>query len=149
MTSRRQLLILSSLLGLPPAARATEPADLVVLQSGTLPIILTAPHGGRMAVPGVGPRTAPDPPQHAAKFATSVDSETDRLALGIAARIKALTQRDVYLVVARFDRKYIDANRPPRFAFDQPAAEPYYDFYHPLDPPLRRPDSRHTIRTAC
>ena len=56
--------------------------------------------------------------------------ETDRLALGIAARIKALTQRDVYLVVARFDRKYIDANRPPQRAFDQPAARPYYDAYH-------------------
>ena len=36
----------------------------------------------------------------------------------------------MYLVVAHFDRKYIDANRPPRFAFDQPAAERYYDFYH-------------------
>jgi N-formylglutamate amidohydrolase len=32
--------------------------------------------------------------------------------------------------VAHFNRKYIDANRPPRIAFDQPAARPYYDFYH-------------------
>ena len=130
MTSRRQLLILSSLLGLPAAARAAEPADLVLVQPGTLPIILAAPHGGRMAVPGVGPRAIPPRPPEDTSFVTTVDPETDLLALGIAERIKALTQRDVYLVVARFDRKYIDANRAPGIAFDQPAAKPYYDFYH-------------------
>lgn len=130
MTSRRQLLILSPFVGLPLAARATAPADLVQVQPGTLPIILTAPHGGRMAVPGVGPRVIPARPPADTSYVTTVDPETDRLALGIAARIKALTQRDVYLVVARFDRKYIDANRPPRFAFDQPAARPFYELYH-------------------
>jgi len=129
MVSRRQLLILSPLLGLPPAARATAPADLVLVRPGTLPIILTAPHGGRMAVPGVAQRTIPDPPD-GTSFVTDFDPETDRLALGIATRIKALTQHDVYLVVARFNRKYIDANRPPRIAFDDPAARPYYDLYH-------------------
>jgi len=130
MTSRRHLLILSSLLGLRPAARAAEPADLVVVQPGTLPIILTAPHGGRMAVPGVVPRTIPPRRPDDTTYVTTFDPETDRIALGMAARIKALTQGDVYLVVARFDRKYIDANRPPRIAFDQPAASPYYDLYH-------------------
>jgi hypothetical protein len=83
-----------------------------------------------MAVPGVMPRAiAPRPPEDTS-FVTTVDPETDRLALGIAARIKALTQGDVYLVVARFDRKYIDANRAPGIAFDQAAAQPYYDAYH-------------------
>jgi hypothetical protein len=130
VTSRRHLLILSSLLGLRPAARAAEPADLVFVQAGTLPIILTAPHGGRVAVPGVVPRTIPPRRPDDTTYVTTVDPETDRLALGIAARIKALTQRDVYLVMARFERKYIDANRQPRIAFDQPAAEPYYDLYH-------------------
>jgi N-formylglutamate amidohydrolase len=130
MTSRRQLLFVAPLLCLSPVARAAEPADLVLVQQGTLPILLTAPHGGRMAVPGVMPRAiAPRPPEDTS-FVTTVDPETDRLALGIAARIKALTQGDVYLVVARFDRKYIDANRAPGIAFDQAAAQPYYDAYH-------------------
>jgi N-formylglutamate amidohydrolase len=58
------------------------------------------------------------------------DPETDHLAIGIAAEIKALTGKDVYLVVARFDRKFIDANRPPEVAYDNPAASPYYQHYH-------------------
>jgi hypothetical protein len=41
-----------------PAAGAAEraPADLVLVQQGELPIILTAPHGGREAIPGIEPR---------------------------------------------------------------------------------------------
>ena len=135
MTSRRQFLLVSSLLGLPQVAPANGPADLVIMQQGDLPILLTAPHGGRMAVPGVVARTAPVLAEDRRDYATGVDGETDRIALGIAARIKALTQRDVYLVAARFHRRYIDANRPPRRAYDQPAAQPFYDAYHD---PIRR-----------
>jgi N-formylglutamate amidohydrolase len=127
MISRRQLLIL---LGLAPTAGAASPADFVQVQAGTLPIILTAPHGGRMAMPGVDRRTPPSRLPAGATFVTGFDPETDRLALGIAAGIRALTKRDVYFVVARFNRRYIDANRPPRIAFDQPAARPYYELYH-------------------
>jgi hypothetical protein len=38
------------------------------------------------------------------------------LAQGIAAEIKALTGKDVYLVMAKFERSFIDAKRPPELA---------------------------------
>jgi N-formylglutamate amidohydrolase len=52
------------------------------------------------------------------------------LAQGIAAEIEMLTGNKPYLVMAKFERKYIDANRPPEIGLDDPKARPYYDYYH-------------------
>jgi hypothetical protein len=41
---------------LPVRSAEKAPADFVLLQQGTLPIILTAPHGGRDPVPGIPAR---------------------------------------------------------------------------------------------
>jgi N-formylglutamate amidohydrolase len=132
MVARRNLLKLPLLMGLPAVARAggATPTELVLVQSGTLPIILTAPHGGQMAVPGIAPRNIEGKPKGGSSYVTDWDPETDRLAQGIAAGIETLTRQTPYLVVARFDRKYIDANRAPAIAFDNPAARPYYEHYH-------------------
>ena len=111
-------------------AAETSPADLVHIQRGTLPIILTAPHGGQAAIPGATIRSTENKGKDAWRFNTGRDPETDKLARGIAAEIKAVTGRDVYLVIARFDRKYLDVNRPLEIAFDQPAARPVYEYYH-------------------
>jgi N-formylglutamate amidohydrolase len=117
-----------------PPARAADmtPADLVLVRQGTLPIILTAPHGGREAVPGIDPRQ--DRTNVAAYrgwggFHTSRDGNTDMLARGIAAEIAKLTGKEPYLVVAKFERRFIDANRPPELALDSREARPYYDYY--------------------
>ena len=116
-------------------AFAKLPAELVVVERGTLPIILTAPHGGREVIPGVAPRDikragmAEDSRKWGGAV-TSVDGNTDVLALRMAAEIRRLTGQAPYLVVAKFHRKYIDANRPAELAFDSPAALPYYDLYH-------------------
>jgi N-formylglutamate amidohydrolase len=115
------------------ALPAVEPRgnDLVQLQRGTLPIILTAPHGGSAEIPGVAPRdVVGKSTTGGASYVISQDEGTDRIAQGIAAEVKVLTRKDVFLVVARFHRKYIDANRPPAVAFDSPAAKPTYDLYH-------------------
>jgi N-formylglutamate amidohydrolase len=114
----------------PARAADPAPADFVETQHGTLPIILTVPHGGREAIPGVAPRNIRGLPSGGRGYVTVTDTNTDRLALGIAAEIKALTGKDVYLVMAKFERKYVDPNRPPEVALDSPAARPYYDFYH-------------------
>jgi len=113
----------------------TAPADLVLVQRGSLPIILTAPHGGRDAVPGVNPRRVDGAAQtwNGSKWGGVVlagDSETDVLAQRVAVEITKLNGKAPYLVVAKFERKYIDANRPPELAFDDPKAAPYYDHYH-------------------
>jgi N-formylglutamate amidohydrolase len=111
-------------------AESFAPADLVLVRQGTLPIILTVPHGGREAIPGVAPRNTLGKPSGGRGFVTVTDTNTDRLALGVAAEIKALTGKEPYLVMARFGRKFVDPNRPPEVAVDSPAARPYYDYYH-------------------
>src|ERR1700722_6079946 len=115
----------------PPAHAAGEPpADLVLAQPGMLPIILTAPHGGREAIPGVAPRATQGKRTGGRGYVTVTDTNTDRLAEGIAAEIKALTGKEPYLVVAKFQRKYVDPNRPPEIGLDNPMVRPYYDYYH-------------------
>src|SRR5262249_40932396 len=36
----------------------------------------------------------------------------------------------VHLVIAHFDRKYLDVNRPREGAYESEKAKPYYDAYH-------------------
>jgi len=116
-------------------AFAKSPAELVLVQRGTLPIVLTAPHGGREVIRGVAPRdTKRSGVAEASRkwggARTSADGNTDVLASRMAAEIRKLTGQVPYLVVAKFHRKFIDANRPPDVALDSPAALPYYDLYH-------------------
>ena len=139
MLSRRSV-VLSSIFGpifepivAPIAAYPAEslsPADLVLARVGTLPIILTVPHGGREAIPGIAPRDMRGKPSGGRGYVTVTDTNTDRLALGIAAEIKARTGKEPYLVMAKFKRTFVDPNRPPEIAVDSPAARPYYDYYH-------------------
>jgi N-formylglutamate amidohydrolase len=104
-------------------------ADLVLVQRGTLPIILTAPHGGLAPIPGIKPRNLEDKTDRV-RYNAGVDFGTDILAQVMAREIRALTGQDVYLVIAQFHRKFIDANRAPAIAYDSPASEPYYRTYH-------------------
>jgi N-formylglutamate amidohydrolase len=127
------LLWLAVLAGPPARAADKTPADLVLVQQGALPIILTAPHGGREAIPGIEPRrdTANDEAYRKwGGFRRGADTNTDILAQGIAAEVAKLTGKKPYLVVARFSRTYVDANRPPELGLDSPEARPYYDTYH-------------------
>ena len=147
------LLVLSLAVLSGPPARAAEktPADLVVARQGALPIILTAPHGGREAIPGIEPRQdrTNDPAYRSwGGFQRGGDSNTDVLALGIAAEITRLTGQAPYLVLANFQRRYVDANRPAELALDSPETRPYYDYYHQT---IRRfvDEIPKTIRPAC
>ena len=112
------------------------PADFVLVQQGSLPIILTAPHGGRRAIPGVAERAADKPERRTtgsySSFKTGTDTNTDILVQKIAAEIRAITGKAPYLVMAKFQRKFIDVNRPPDVGLDDPAARQYYDYYHAI-----------------
>jgi N-formylglutamate amidohydrolase len=133
MLSRRSILLTSLFTPIAVStarAESVAPANLVLVQQGTLPIILTVPHGGREAIPGVAVRDTRGKPSGGRGFVTVTDTNTDRLALGIAAEIKALTGKEPYLVMAKFKRQFVDPNRPPEVAVDSPAARPYYDYYH-------------------
>jgi len=136
MSSHVKAAVLAALLACQGAlAFAKSPAELVLVQRGTLPILLTAPHGGREVIPGVAPRDVKragvaEASRKWGGAVTSTDGNTDVLALRMAAEIRRLTGQAPYVVVARFQRKFIDANRPAEIAFDSPAALPYYDLYH-------------------
>ncbi len=114
-----------------PAARAADrtPSELVLVQSGSLPIILTAPHGGREPIPSIQPRNL-EGKKDRVTYIAGGDINTDIMVQAMAREIRALTGKDVYMVMARFDRKFIDANRGPTIAYDNPISEPYYEHYH-------------------
>jgi hypothetical protein len=137
MTSFRRTVLGALALALTFGAYAASraPEDLVLVRHGTLPIVLTAPHGGRLDIPDVPLRNPPDP-AHMAAFAkwggfhSGGDQNTDVLALRIAAEIEKLTGHAPYLVLAKFKRRFIDVNRPAELAYVGPAAAPYYALYH-------------------
>jgi N-formylglutamate amidohydrolase len=109
--------------------RSAPPADLdnyLTVHAGTLPVVLSAPHGGRLPLPGVADRTGAGVEQ----FVTVRDVNTDLLAERFAAAIDKVLGGKPFLVVARFTRKHVDANRPAAGAYESAAARPYYDAYH-------------------
>ena len=108
---------------------AEDNSDLprwVTVWAGGLPIILAAPHGGREPIPGISVRRG----QGVAQFATERDSNTAELAEQISTTLARQMGAPPFLVVARFERKYVDANRAPGDAYESPKARPYYDAYH-------------------
>lgn len=105
------------------------PADLdrfLLVKEGTLPVVLSAPHGGKLPLPGVGDRKGAGVEQ----FVTVRDVNTDLLAETFAAAIETALGGRPHLVIARFTRKHVDANRPAEGAYESAAAKPYYDAYH-------------------
>ena len=119
---KQHLLLLWFTVALPCSALAR---DLIHAETGELPIILTAPHGGRQDVPGCEPRTPTG-----SRFVTNPDYNTDILAQSIAAEIKRLTGKPPYLVIARFHRKFIDANRRADEAYGTDGCKADYALYH-------------------
>jgi N-formylglutamate amidohydrolase len=103
-----------------------KPADLILIQKGSLPIIVSAPHGGRMVVPGLAERFG----KGLTNFHTVRDEHTAELAERFAAELEEHLEGKPWLVVARFDRKYIDANRSAEEGYETAKARPIYDSYH-------------------
>ena len=109
-----------------PAQNSSDKEQLLTLWAGTMPIILAAPHGGREPIPGVAPRRGIG----VAQFAAERDSNTAELAEAVALKLRERLGATPFLVIARFERKYIDANREPAAAYEMPQAKLYYDAYH-------------------
>ncbi len=103
-----------------------NPADLLTVWSGMLPIILAAPHGGRVSLPGVPRRRGVG----VAQFTAERDNNTAELAEAVGVKIDQRLGARPFLVIAHFERKYLDANRPESSAYESAAAKPYYDAYH-------------------
>jgi N-formylglutamate amidohydrolase len=104
-----------------PAAQAYDAAAMVIASRGTLPLILTAPHDGDTYLGMLPNRT---------QGTVVRDLGTRPLAERVAALLEERTGKRPYLVIARFSRKHLDANRPPDEAMESPDAMPAYRAYH-------------------
>lgn len=108
------------------AQEKVEPRRLLTVWAGMLPIVLSAPHGGRETIPGVAVRRGIG----VAQFVTERDSNTAELTEKIALQLENKFSAKPFMVIARFERKYVDANRPRSEAYEAPDAGIYYDAYH-------------------
>lgn len=92
-----------------------------------MPLVITCPHDGRAEPPGV-----PERPDDQAGCLTKkqADLSTRTIALGLSSAVQALMGLEPSMVVARFHRRYIDANRPEKCAFVAREARPLYREYH-------------------
>ncbi len=99
---------------------------LITIEPGTLPIVLSAPHGGTEPIPGIPVRAG----RNVERFVTSRDSNVDKIALLTAKQLEKSLGGRPYLVIARFERKYVDPNRPPEAAYEHEVAKLQYDTYH-------------------
>ena len=99
---------------------------------GTMPIILTCPHGGTGTPLGVQEREKTKTESSCRNFTRSRDVETDIVTEGVAQKILQLTGLSPYVVIAEFSRKFIDANRELKCAFnvDDSNAKAFYEEYH-------------------
>lgn len=122
MSSATRAVLLASLV-VATGVHAADVDDLVIARRGNLPIVLTAPHGGRQAIAGVPTRTAPG-------VVITVDGRTLEVAEAVAARLKAMLGEEPYLVAARFHRRHLDANRKEADAYEDARAAPHYTAYH-------------------
>lgn len=110
-----------------------EEDRLVKRHRGTMPVILTCPHDGTEKPPDVDERKEENTPDGCGQFTTKSDLQTAFITQSVAQKILDLTCLSPYVVMASFDRKFIDANRPrspKNCAFTDPDAKPFYDEYH-------------------
>ncbi len=113
------------LLNLPLAAQPKS-EDLMIVRDGNLPILLSAPHGGRTPIPNARERRGIG----VDKFTTVLDTNTDQLAEVIAKHLEKKLGARPYVVIAKFQRKHADANRAAVNAYESDAAKPVYEQYH-------------------
>ena len=102
---------------------------LVKRHRGTMPIILTCPHDGTETPSGVSERTNGATPA-GCNFSTGRDTHASTVAEEVAQRILRETRLSPYVVMARFHRKFIDANRSANCAFTDADGQPFYSEYH-------------------
>lgn len=102
-------------------AAAPDPNDFIRIESGLLPVVLSAPHGGETAIPGIAVRTG---------GTTVLDYNTFQIASALQERLLVLTGKRAHLVAAIASRKYVDFNRSADLAYEDDAVAPVYARYY-------------------
>ncbi len=101
--------------------------SLIMIQTGDCPIILSAPHGGRNPIHGVAKRHGN---KNIRDFVIQRDNNTLELTEQLASKLEKNFGIRPYIVIARFERKYLDVNRRPEDAYESENARYYYEEYH-------------------
>lgn len=118
--------------------------EMVMFFEGDLPILITAPHGGTVKPIDIeAPRTKEKgyKVRDTETFSNGSEENSSELAIRLAGRLKELTGKIPYVVIANFERKYVDANRNhlllgdddiphENHAYDDPNGKKYYEQYH-------------------
>jgi N-formylglutamate amidohydrolase len=104
--------------------------ELVMVQAGQLPVVLSAPHGGTLQIQGVEPRQGAGMATGPSGFFTGRDAGTSELAVALADAMEKRIGKRPYLVVSKVHRKYLDPNRPSGIAYEDSDAAPVYQRYH-------------------
>ena len=110
--------------------RHSGASDYVLIRRGTLPIVISAPHGGTGKIEGVPARNGEGLAAGPSGFVTVRDSSTDLLAIEFAAQLRRRLGGSPWLIVSRVHRRYVDFNRPVPIALEHPRAQAVYDTYH-------------------
>ncbi len=105
------------------------PADFISVQKGDLPIILSAPHGGLLEIPGVPERKGEGMKKGPSGFFAGRDVNTELLTAAIATALEKRLGKKPYFVISKAHRKYVDPNRPVEIAVEHPRAREVYDAY--------------------
>jgi len=100
--------------------------ELVTVERGTLPIILSVPHGGTLPIPHAAERQG----RGFSDFQTVRDAWTAELAAACITELEGQLRGKPWLILARFDRKFLDVNRPAERAYESPSAKAVYEYYH-------------------
>ncbi len=108
-------------LWVPVSVFAYDASAMVVSAKGTLPLILTVPHDGAEPLGALPARS---------KGVVVRDAGTRELAERVAALLETRLGKRPYLVIARFSRKFLDANRAEAEAMESQDALPAYRAYH-------------------
>lgn len=120
MVARIALILLFAAF-VPTASHAYDASSMVVSSKGTLPLILTVPHDGGEFLGFIPVRT---------KGVVVRDAGTRELAERVATLLEERLGKRPYVVIAKFSRKYLDANRPEHEAMESQDALPAYRAYH-------------------
>jgi N-formylglutamate amidohydrolase len=104
--------------------------ELIAVYEGSLPIIISAPHGGRKSIPGLIARTGAGLETGGKGFFAGRDSGTEELAHDVIDAIEREMGGEPFAVINRVHRKFLDVNRPMDIGTESEQAQPIYREYH-------------------
>ena len=104
--------------------------ELVLVEPGSLPVLISAPHGGTLKIKGVEARQGEGMTKGASGFFVGRDGGTEELAKEVAVALERKTGKRPYSVISATHRKFLDPNRPAAIAYEDEDAKPVYDRYH-------------------